>query len=132
VQRQDAAEHAGNPNYISFDVGVRHLASRLLPRRGWRHGDPSVVDLADVTADEDATVLLYTYLESAQKLRWSAYVVVIEQQPPCAQRCVQAIGMAVRNYFGCDGFDGHDVHIRIVREVQTVWGDSRGEEGSQG
>jgi hypothetical protein len=41
----DAAEHAGNLNYISFDVGVVHLASRLLPRRGWRHGDPSVAGL---------------------------------------------------------------------------------------
>jgi hypothetical protein len=53
-----------------------------------------------VTADEEDAVLLYTYLENAQKLRWSAYV--IEQQPPCAQRCVQTIGMAVRNYFVSD------------------------------
>jgi hypothetical protein len=35
--------------------------------------------------------------------------------------------MAVRNYFVCDGFETGTMYIYASsREVQTVWGDSRG------
>jgi hypothetical protein len=65
VQRQDAAEYPETLNYISFDVGVRHLGVAASRDEARRHGDPSVAGL-DVTDEEDArTVLLYTYLENA-------------------------------------------------------------------
>jgi hypothetical protein len=78
VQRQDAAEYLETLNYISFDVGVRHLG--VAAASATRPGGTATLlwlDLADVTADEeDAGPSSCTYLENAlQSSRWSAYVV---------------------------------------------------------
>jgi hypothetical protein len=83
---------------------------------------PLLCGLGRRDGGEDATVLCTrtwrTRCKSSGGRRTSLSLSLL-----LAQRCVQTIGMAVRNYFVMRRVrDGHDVHIRIViREVQTVW-----------
>jgi hypothetical protein len=78
-----------------------------------RHGDPS--DLADDGGRRRCAGPSRTRTWRTRCSGWSAYVVVIDNN--LVRSGVQAIGMAVRNYLWMRRVrDGHDVHIRIVKE----------------
>jgi hypothetical protein len=91
-----------------------------------RHGDPS--DLADDGGRRRCAGPSRTRTWRTRCSGWSAYVVVIDNN--LVRSGVQAIGMAFAITCGCDGFETGTMYIYASsRRVQTVWGDSRREEG---